>query len=401
MKKTKYLILGAGPAGICLAASLKDRGEDDFLIVEKEAEPGGLCRSRDVDGFGFDIGGGHFLDTRKAEVDRFLFRFLPEEEWESFERDSRISILGKEIGSPIEANIWQLDIEDQISYIKAIAEAGCVKGTPKPELFTDWIYWKLGGRIAEDYMLPYNRKMFGDDLDVLGTYWLEKLPEVSFEDTLRSCLTGKAVAKQPGHAHFLYPKDYGYGEVWKRLGNSLGDRLILSENIEALDVDNRVVNGKYQGELIINTVPWPAIKEIEGADGEIVSAIRSLKHTAIVTEYHPEKLETAAQWVYYPDPDLAYHRILVRHNFCRGRGYWTETRAERYEGAAAGPAFMNEYAYPLNTIDKPAQIEKILKFMEKKGIYGLGRWGEWQHYNSDVVVERAMGMAQNLAGAIT
>ena len=55
-------------------------------------------------------------------------------------------------------------------------------------------------------MLPYNEKMFGDDLDALGTYWLEKLPDVSFEDTLRSCLTHKAYGKQPGHANFLYPK---------------------------------------------------------------------------------------------------------------------------------------------------------------------------------------------------
>lgn len=27
-------------------------------------------------------------------------------------------------------------------------------------------------------MLPYNKKMFGDELNELGTYWLEKLPNV-------------------------------------------------------------------------------------------------------------------------------------------------------------------------------------------------------------------------------
>ncbi|MBQ7166222.1 MAG: NAD(P)-binding protein, partial [Treponema sp.] len=65
---TKYLILGAGPAGLALANSLLDRGETDFLVVEKEAEAGGLCRSRQVDGSPLDIGGGHFLDVRRPAV---------------------------------------------------------------------------------------------------------------------------------------------------------------------------------------------------------------------------------------------------------------------------------------------------------------------------------------------
>ena len=34
-------------------------------------------------------------------------------------------------------------------------------------------------------------KMFGEELDALGTYWLEKLPNVSFDETLLSCLNRK------------------------------------------------------------------------------------------------------------------------------------------------------------------------------------------------------------------
>ena len=35
--------------------------------------------------------------------------------------------------------------------------------------------------------------------------------------------------------------------------------------------------------------------------------------------------------------------------------------------------------------------------VSNNNIYGLGRWGEWQHYNSDVVVERAITLANMLA----
>ena len=92
MEKVKYLILGAGPAGLTFANRLKELSEDSFLVLEKEQEAGGLCRSVMVDGSPFDIGGGHFLDVRRPAVNTFLFRFMPKEEWKLFERDSRIAV---------------------------------------------------------------------------------------------------------------------------------------------------------------------------------------------------------------------------------------------------------------------------------------------------------------------
>ena len=397
-EKIKYLILGGGATGLSLACSLKKKGIKDFLVLEKEAEAGGLCRSVMLDGTGFDIGGGHFLDVRRPKVDEFLFEFMPEEEWERFERDSRIDLKGQMIGSPIEANIWMLDIDSQVEYLKAIAEAGCVSGEPKPEKFTDWIYWKLGKRIAEDYMLPYNEKMFGKNLDSLGTYWLEKLPDVSFEDTLRSCLEHRPYGTQPGHAEFFYPKKYGYGELWRRMADSLGDKLLTNVEVTSLNAEDGTVNGEYRAEYIINTVPWTAFRSIEGVDGKSLEGIHTLKYSSIVTEYHPEDLDTGAHWIYYPDPEKDYHRILVRHNFCgSSKGYWTETNLERYHDRGF-THFVNEYAYPLNTIGKNETMDAVLGQLKKKNIIGLGRWGEWQHYNSDLVVEKAMALAGELAG---
>ncbi len=41
-------------------------------------------------------------------------------------------------------------------------------------------------------------------------------------------------------------------------------------------------------------------------------------------------------------------------------------------------------------------MKDLLEYTSSKGVYGLGRWGEWQHYNSDVVVALAMDMADRL-----
>ena len=414
----KYLILGAGPAGLSLANRLLQNGIEDFLVIEKEQEAGGLCRSRETDGSPLDIGGGHFLDVKNRRVLDFLFPFMPKEMWDEYDRDSRIVIGNNTINSPIEANIWQMSLNDQVQYLKSIAVAGCNLGKEMPEKFVDWIYWKLGEKIAEDYMIPYNQKMFGENLNELGTYWLNKLPNVSFEETLISCLERKAYGTQPGHARFFYPKEYGYGELWLRLAERLGDRIRYGESVKKLDVDNRIVNDTYKADSIINTVPWTDIKEYKGVSEEYLKDMEALKYTSVVIEYIDEKLDTKAHWIYYPDPGLSYHRILVRHNFCPGsKGYWTETNLTRYDKidksasmsynyessdpltgiSDKGRYHINEYAYPLNTIGKEEIMQHLLTFMKGRNIIGLGRWGEWQHYNSDVVVDRALTLADELS----
>lgn len=404
MHKRKYLILGAGPAGLAFARTLLDRGETSFLVLEKEDEAGGLCRSTMVDGSPLDIGGGHFLDVRRPKVNELLFRFLPKEEWTLFERDSRIEVDQVTIGHPFEANIWQMPLERQVDYLESIAKAGCNSEVQMPEKFVDWITWKLGDQIAKDYMIPYNKKMFADELNELGTYWLEKLPDVSFKETLLSCLTHKPYGTQPGHAQFYYPKEYGYGEVWLRLADSMKEHMVYHCPVVEMNCETKIVTGgngeTYQAEKIITTIPWTSFQKIDNLPEDLSEGIISLKSSAVEVRYCPDNMDTEAQWIYYPDEKLPYHRILVRHNFCQGsKGYWMETRKERvdmFKPDDSAYRYLNEYAYPLNTIQKPQIIDGLLAFMKEKQIFGLGRWGEHNHYNSDVTVERAMDLAEEL-----
>lgn len=399
----KFLILGAGPAGLTFANRLRQLGISDFLILEKEKTAGGLCRSKTVDGFPLDVGGGHFLDIKRPKVNEFLFGFMPEEEWIKYNRDSRIEINGMVIGHPIESNIWQMKTEDQVIYLKSIASAGCNIGNRPPKLFIDWIYWKLGARIAEDYMVPYNQKIFGQELNQLGTYWLEKLPDVSFEETLLSCIEKRPYGAQAGHAQFYYPKKYGYGELWLRMADRVIKNIEYNKSVVGIDFDKkyvRVADGtQYEAETIVTTIPWLEFKEIAGMPEEIVQDIKRLKFSSIQIEYFAKNLDTPCHWIYCPDLSLPYHRILVRHNFCRGaKGYWTETNSERVGAEVNTNHFrhMNKYAYPLNTLDKPWIMKRLLSWVEQKGVIGLGRWGEHEHYNSDTVVERAIRLAERV-----
>ena len=135
MNHVRFCILGGGPSGLTFAARLKEAGISSFVLLEKENEAGGLCRSTQVDGSPLDIGGGHFLDVRKQAVLDFLFQFMPRSEWNEHTRVSKIRLRGREIDHPLEGNLWQLPVSDQIDFLGSIAQAGCVSGRPQPEKF--------------------------------------------------------------------------------------------------------------------------------------------------------------------------------------------------------------------------------------------------------------------------
>lgn len=404
----KYLILGAGPAGLALGNRLKEKGIDSFLILEKEKEPGGLCRTIDLDGAPFDIGGPHFLDTRSRQINEYLFRFMPEKEWKLFQRDSKIKLKDQMINSPIEANIWQMDIDHQLDYLESIALAGCNIGIPMPEKYVEWISWKLGEKIAGDYMIPYNSKLFADDLNTLGTYWMYKLPSVSFRETLRSCLEHKAYGKQPCVSKFYYPQKYGFGELWKRMGEEIAEHIVYSTSVTAIDFDSLTVKTEsgetYSAENIITTIPWNEFSEIDKMPENLKMELKKLRYGAIETRYAEEDWNTTAQWIYCPEMKLPYHRLTIRKNIFSGaKGMIVETRKERVhlfdENDNMGKSiYMNEYAYPINTVDKPQIMEKIQRFAESKNVYTVGRWGEHKHHNSDVVVELAQNLIDKLLG---
>ncbi len=401
MQKVKYIIMGAGPAGLAFANRLLDLGEGSFVVLEQESVPGGLCRSEEVDGAPLDIGGGHFLDTVRPRVLEFIFRFLDAAQWLRFERRSTIYAHGTEIDYPFESNLWQLPIAQQVEYLTSIARAGCNTVEPIPASFSAWIAWKLGDEVARNYMLPYNRKIWSIDLDRLGTYWLHKLPSVSFRETLTSCLERRHSGTIPAHASFLYPSQGGYGRVWRRMGERLGQRLQLETKVAEVDALRKMVHDWQATEGIVTTVPWTAVGVWRGMPAALAQqARRELEHTSIVLDYFTASDKGKSHWIYVPDEATPHHRILNRYNFCGGApGYWTETNRRRHVGARAGQwSYDNEYAYPLSTREKPMAIRAVLDWGAVHGIIGLGRWGEWEHLNSDVAVEHGMQLAERLAG---
>jgi hypothetical protein len=236
-------------------------------------------------------------------------------------------------------------------------------------------------------------------LERLGTYWLDKLPEVSFREILQSCLECRAKGALPAHGTFLYPARHGYGEVWRRMAVALGDHFCAGCPVVTLDPLNRTVNGEYRYDRLVTSIPWPAWRTWGVLPPEVETAVDQLVHTAVDVDYLPENETTAAHWTYEPSEEVSFHRLIFRHNFCAGaRGCWTETNAIR-SGPAGHFRHSNECAYPMSTLGKPEAMRFINGWAREHGITPLGRWGAWEHMNSDVAVGLALDAAASVCRA--
>ena len=265
-----------------------------------------------------------------------------------------------------------------------------------PNTFASWVKWKFGNLIAQEYMLPYNRKIWAIDPDLLGTYWLHKLPNVSFRETLLSCLEAKSTGELPAHGTFLYPKKFGYGEVWRRMGEALGESVMKNCKIDHIDLATLTVNGQWQAETIISSIPWTLWEDFCELPSDILTLIKSLAKASIDVDYHPDTLRNLAHWIYEPDESISHHRLLLRSNFVSGsKGYWTEANSKNSKQSDV-LRFYNEFAYPINSLAKPDAIRQILAWGQTNNIIGLGRWGKWEHMNSDVAVAEALQKATEL-----
>lgn len=392
--KFKYVIIGAGPAGLSFALNLLKHNEHSFILLESENEAGGLCRSQWVDGFPLDIGGCHLLDSKNKIITELIFSFLPEDEWSLFERDNRICLGKYEMGFPFEANIWQLPEELQNKYISSIKNCAALRGEPLPKTFLEWVRWKFGDDMAEDYLIPYNDKIWSYDLSLVGTYWLHKLPPITHEDIAESCLKKTSCQKYPAHKTFYYPKKDGFGEAFLRMAELLDGHIVYNYKATDIDWDTKTVNGEYTGETIINTAPWQSLKQSFPENMQI--KIDNLHYASLDIDYYPEKPKTTSQATYYPDLNLPYHRKIFRFNYNpESKGYWTETNSKRRK-VRSKEHFTNEFAYPISTLDKPKIMHKLLQWTAEYNVYGLGRWGEFEHMNTDVAMQRAIDLSDAL-----
>ena len=106
----KYLIIGAGISGLAFANCIKDQ---DYLIIEKEAEAGGYCRTIRKGDFVWDYA-GHFFHFKTDEHKKMFIDNVEKDDIINKDKCTKILYKDKLIDYPFQTNIHELEKQEFI-----------------------------------------------------------------------------------------------------------------------------------------------------------------------------------------------------------------------------------------------------------------------------------------------
>jgi protoporphyrinogen oxidase len=408
MKKSQnifdYIIIGGGFTGVSAGRRLQQKGNKNFLILESEKEVGGLCKTVNVDGHYLDIGGGHVLHSKYPEVLDWIFDHIPKEDFNKYDTKVIIDLEGNEVEFPIELNLWQLPNDLQVEYLHSYLTAA--SKDIKYENFESWIRNYLGDKIADNYMIPYNKKLWCMDISKLNTDWLIKIPETDIKLVLKSIIERNSnfTEQVVSHKSFYYPKYGGFQSILDAIKKNITDYIVTNVDVKKLTYDNEnevwCVNDEYYTKKIINTSPWTKLN-IELNNFDFSKEFENLEYLSdVISLWEREPYTHKAHWKYIPNPNVEQHREFYICNFApysKPGGVMTDINRKRWlendkKWKAGTPLYEHEniYSYPLPTKTYKEAIRNILNYCKDYKLYGLGRWGQWQYFNTDQCVKQVL-----------
>jgi len=404
-----FIIIGAGITGVSLGRLLQLKGVDNFIILESNSEAGGLCRTKNIKGHIVDIGGGHFLDSKYPEVYKFIFEHLPKKEFNEFERISKVKIGDYILDYPFELNLWQLPEEECKKYVLSLESIKNLKNKSIKN-FEEYVKFNFGNLIAEKYMIPYNKKIWGVDLKYLDTDLVYKTPLTNITDILNSISFKKPdPSKIPSHFKFYSPKKGGFQTIFNSIYEKISDKVVLNYQIKKIkkDKDRWIIDDNYRSKVVINTAPWPSLFSALGSPQELKNDFDNLKSNSIVVSLFEEKKINNWHWIYIPDEEVESHRKIYINNFypeSMPNGIWGEVNIMRWPGKDnkwsnnKKPIFehINEFAYPIPSLRHRESMDNILNYYKSKNLFGIGRWGTWSHKNADVCIHDCIKFVEDL-----
>ena len=425
MVRSELVIIGAGPAGLALASHYPGSKR----VLEREGEVGGLCRSFEIGGGVFDIG-GHSFHTPHANVEQFV-RTLMGNNWSVQARDARVYVNGELIPYPFQQNF------EKLSDINVVQECrNAARSDPQEAAnFEEWIVARFGAGIATHFMLPYNRKLWARDLRRMNCEWVrERVADASVGHS-----TVEVGKRKPllSNSWVGYPAQGGFGEIYKTLAKACGpiefncDVVRVDPNDKTVECnDGRV---RHWGRLA-STMPVPLLlKSMRGTPPSLQQRADQLEAVALrvlmILVAHP--LPNAPQRIYVSHPAIPLHKASFNHTSSaslRQRpmhavmceiSHSTEkplpndidletATTDWLIDAGLVPSrsdivqivhFDTMFGYPVYTHDRVVIMREIRAFLEAKHIYTLGRFGRWEYVNSDECIHQGMTLARDLAAA--
>ncbi|MET0552973.1 MAG: FAD-dependent oxidoreductase [Vicinamibacteria bacterium] len=437
----RTLIAGAGPTGLGAAGRLGELGPHDLLVLEAGDGPGGLATSVvDAEGFTWDVG-GHVQFSHYAYYDAVLDRALSD--WLHHEREAWILFRGRLLPYPFQQNLHHLERADAEAALAGLETAAAARGG-RPADFAAWIVDTFGPWIAEHFLLPYNRKVWGVPLERMGVGWMGERVAPPDAGSARRQLDERRdqVDWGPNRA-FRFPARGGTGAIWRAVAALLPpDRIRYGARVAAVDATARTVTlatgDRLPFDTLVSTMPLDVLcASTTGLAGDARDAAAGLVKSAVhvvgvgLEGALPGALARKC-WIYFPDPASPYYRVTVFSNYSPAHapaGCWSlmaevcETAhrpvdaarvaddvvaALRADGLVPAGARVRslwhrreEHGYPTPFLERDAVLGRILPALEHHRIFSRGRFGAWTYEvsNQDHSFMQGVELADRLTGA--
>lgn len=416
--KVKYLIIGAGITGLTFANYV-----DDYLIIEKENEVGGYCRTIKRNGFIWDFA-GHFFHFKTKEFKEMFYNSIDKNQIIKQDKCTKILYNKNLIDYPFQMNIHQLEKQD---FIDCLYDLFNKEEKEDYDNFLDMLYGKFGKSITQMFLKPYNEKLYAIDLRKLDKNAMGRFfPYANKEQIINNMKESK---DKSYNNTFSYPK--GGAEVFINiLYNNLdknkvklGTKLTQINEKEKFIITNK--GEKIYFDYLINTSPLNRFlgffeeKQIK----ELKEELSYNKVLVFNLGFDSKSKYTKEHWIYIPEKKYNYYRIgfydnilnqdklsmYIEIGFDKNAQIDVENqlqqtlnnlkeqkiiddnmKLEDYMSIIMDPAYVhiNE-----NTDSK---IHKVMKEMNQKGIYSIGRYGAWTYCSMEDCMVEAKKLSEKI-----
>ena len=423
------LIIGAGLAGLSAAYHLKT----SYALFEKDSEIGGMARSAQKDGYIFDYD-GHLLHFRNEYAFNLVSELL-NGNMAPHKRNSWIYSKGAFTRYPFQANFYGLP--------KSVVK-DCLMGLIKARIpsvpplnsngnFENWIMKTFGEGIANHFMLPYNRKFWTIEPRDMTCEWLDGfVPVPNLEDTVTGAISDNT--KPYGYnSRFWYPVKGGISELVRG----------FSESVRNVYVNKRAVTiDQYRREIIfedstikkfknlITTIPLPELSMLlVDMPPDVRHAFSMLRWTSIFVLNLGIKSDNLSErhWVYYPEEDLIFYRVGFPTSFSmdvapsQRVSIYAEiaySDTKKIDKEKAMPKAIDDlkrcgiiseesdievclpidikYGYALYDSNRKHAVQIIKDYLERFGIYTIGRYGSWKYMSMEDVILEGKQISENV-----
>lgn len=451
-RPTHVVILGAGPAGLATGHELTANGVK-VTVLERNDYVGGLCRTLDVDGYKFDLG-GHRWFTKNPDLDRW-FRRLMEGHLVTVKRVSRIFHGGRYFQYPLAIrdvirNTGPLTLMKAVlTFAWALVRYGAFN-TPIRSM-KDAYTAQFGSTLYEMFFRRYTEKVWGKPCEMLSPDWVSQRSKgLSIWTVAMNALSSRQSKVKSLIEEFVYPRD-GYMRIPERMAEDIaaaGGHVRLNANVRHLRVhgprDIEVTfDGPYGPESIrasdvVSTLPLGLLVQmVSPLPGErVVRAARALEFRDIITVNLRIRKPRVSDdtWLYVQDDRVTFGRLhepknwssamvpdddhtsLVLECFCSaGDALWKMSDDEiallciedltGKLGFVTAPeiegwtVIRTRHAYPIYDFDYADKVATVKTFLAGfAGLHVVGRGGTFRYNNADHSIEMGLLLGRRLLG---